>query len=59
MLAFKKAGMIMLDLSEIWPEWTVEKVLGTGSYGTVYKAVRYDYVKSEAAIKVISVPRLY
>ena len=57
MLAFKKAGMIMVDLSEIWPEWTVEKVLGTGSYGTVYKAVRYDYVKSEAAIKVISVPK--
>ena len=47
----------MVDLSEIWPEWTVEKVLGTGSYGTVYKAVRYDYVKSEAAIKVISVPK--
>ena len=47
----------MVDLSEVWPEWTVEKVLGSGSYGTVYKAVRYDYVKSEAAIKVISVPK--
>ena len=47
----------MVDLSEIWPEWTVEKVLGSGSYGTVYKAVRCDYVKSEAAIKIISVPK--
>ena len=49
--------MKMVDLSEIWPEWTVEKVIGYGSYGTVYKAVRCDYIKSEAAIKVISVPK--
>ena len=45
-------------LNRIWPEWTVEKQLGKGSYGTVYQAVRTDHnVRSCAAIKVISIPQ--
>lgn len=44
-------------ISRVWPEWQVETVLGKGSYGTVYKAVRSDNnVQSNAAIKVISIP---
>lgn len=44
-------------LENIWPEWKIEKELGSGSYGKVYKAVRRDYnVESYAAVKVISVP---
>ena len=40
-----------------WPEWKVEKTLGKGSYGTVYKAVRNDNnIQSKAAIKVVSIP---
>lgn len=40
-----------------WPEWKVEKTLGKGSYGTVYKAVRSDNnIQSKAAIKVVSIP---
>ncbi len=50
--------MKMVDLSEIWPEWIVEKVIGYGSYGTVYKAVRCDYIKSEAAINVMDGERV-
>ena len=44
-------------LKNVWPEWQIEKKLGEGSYGTVYKAVRRDFnVESFAAIKVISIP---
>lgn len=44
-------------ISQVWPEWQIETVLGKGSYGTVYKAVRSDSnVQSNAAIKVISIP---
>ncbi len=43
---------------KIWPKWRVEKVLGRGSFGTVYKACRKEpgYC-SYAAIKVIRVPQ--
>ncbi len=44
-------------LQMIWPEWEVEKKLGSGAFGVVYQAVRRDYnVESRAAIKVISIP---
>lgn len=44
-------------LQNAWPEWKIEKQLGKGSYGVVYKAVRQDHhVESHAAIKVISIP---
>ena len=47
----------MEKLKQIWPEWEIEKQLGKGSYGTVYKAVRRDNnVESYSAIKVISIP---
>ena len=45
------------DISNIWPEWQIEKQLGRGSYGVVYQAVRRDNnVESHAAIKIISIP---
>lgn len=43
-------------VNSIWPEWQVDKLLGKGSYGEVYKAVRRDQLESYAAIKVISIP---
>lgn len=47
-----------MDLSSIWPEWKIEKKIGRGSNGIVYKAVRsYRDVESSAAVKVISIPR--
>ena len=47
----------LMSFSDVWPEWTAEKQLGKGSYGTVYKAVRRDHnVESYSAIKVIAIP---
>lgn len=44
-------------LKKIWPEWTLGKRIGSGSYGVVYEAVRSEYgVENHAAIKVISIP---
>lgn len=44
------------ELSGIWPEWKIEKALGRGAFGTVYKAVRQENgVKSASAIKVIEI----
>ena len=40
-------------LREIWPEWQITKVLGKGSFGTVYEAVRkYDISKKTEPISV-------
>lgn len=45
------------EISSIWPEWKIEKMLGKGSFGVVYKAIRQDNnVESQAAIKIISIP---
>ncbi len=45
------------SLARVWPEWEIEKVLGQGSFGVVYQAVRRDSnVESRAAIKIISIP---
>ena len=46
------------EIEKIWPEWKVEKRIGSGAYGSVYKAVRSDHnLNSSAAIKVISIPK--
>ncbi|MBQ8287922.1 MAG: protein kinase [Clostridia bacterium] len=50
-------GSIPHDISNIWPEWQIQKQLGRGSYGVVYQAIRRDNnVESHAAIKIISIP---
>ncbi len=51
------SGSFPHDISNIWPEWQIEKQLGKGSYGVVYQAIRRDNnVESHAAIKIISIP---
>lgn len=43
---------------ELWPEWEVESVIGSGAYGDVYKIRRQDIGGVYyAALKVISIPR--
>ena len=45
-------------LSDIWLGWEIEKELGSGSYGKVYRAVRRERnLESYAAVKVISIPQ--
>ena len=51
------SGSFPHNISNIWPEWQIEKQLGKGSYGVVYQAIRCDNnVESHAAIKIISIP---
>ena len=46
-----------MKIEDVWQEWKVEKKIGRGSFGTVYKCVKEEDGKKEyAAIKVISVP---
>ena len=45
------------NLPKGWEEWQLEEILGEGSYGTVWKAVRKigeDTIRS--AIKIIRIP---
>ena len=45
-------------MNEILPGWEIVKKIGSGSYGTVYEAVKKDsYTETRSAIKVISVPQ--
>lgn len=44
-------------LGSIWPEWRVVRVIGKGSYGTVYEVEKDSPSGSRrAALKVISIP---
>ncbi len=45
-------------ISSIWPQWQIVKLLGKGSYGSVYEAIRSEHnVESRAAVKIISIPQ--
>lgn len=48
-----------MKIEQVWPEWEVEKAIGQGSYGTVYKCVnKIGPTPAYSAIKVISVPNI-
>lgn len=46
-----------MDLSRVWPEWKVEELIGSGSFGRVYKVSHTElgHVSWRAA-KLISIP---
>ncbi|MCR4895637.1 MAG: serine/threonine protein kinase, partial [Lachnospiraceae bacterium] len=45
-------------IKTVWPEWEIVRLIGKGSFGEVYEAVRSDHqVESKAAIKVIHIPQ--
>ncbi len=46
----------MKIINNIWPEWQVEKEIGQGSYGTVYKCFNNE-TREYCTIKVISIPQ--
>lgn len=37
-------------------DWTIDRVLGSGAFSSVYRAVRRDHPGIDAAIKIISIP---
>lgn len=44
-------------IQSVWPDWQVKQILGKGSYGTVFKAVKEKYgVIKESAIKLVHIP---
>ena len=44
-------------IQNVWPDWQVKEILGQGSYGTVFKAVKEKYgVIKESAIKLVHIP---
>ena len=49
-----------MNLQNIWPEWTVDRKIGQGSYGTVYKITKHDpgneFLATSSALKVIQIP---
>ena len=47
-----------MKIGDNWKEWTVESLLGQGSFGKVYKISRTDWgEKYESALKVIRIPQ--
>ncbi|MBQ6420802.1 MAG: serine/threonine-protein kinase [Clostridia bacterium] len=48
-----------MTIEQVWPEWNVDRVLGKGSYGTVYRCSKTGGSGGTeyAAVKVISVPQ--
>lgn len=47
-----------MEIGSKWNGWTIEKKLGTGSFGTVYKVTKDEFSHHyESALKVISIPQ--
>jgi serine/threonine-protein kinase len=50
--------MEIARLEQVWPEWKIDSLLGEGSFGKVYKAVREEHgLTTYSAIKVVSIPQ--
>ena len=46
------------DISQIFPGWTIVKLVGEGSFGKVYKCVKNELgIEISGALKVISIPQ--
>jgi len=47
-----------MTIEQVWPEWQVDRLIGKGSYGAVYRCMKAgDKGKEYTAVKVISVPQ--
>ena len=45
-------------IKSAWAEWEITYLLGEGSYGKVYKAVKKDFgAEMHSAIKIITIPK--
>lgn len=47
-----------MEIGSMWNDWTVEKLIGEGSFGKVYKIIRKEFGHTyESALKVIKIPQ--
>ena len=47
-----------METGDVWRGWTIDSLIGEGSFGKVYKAVRREFGHTyESALKVIRVPQ--
>ena len=50
--------MLQEELNKIWSDWKIEKTLGEGAFGKVYKISKEEYGHVyESALKVITIPQ--
>ncbi len=43
-------------ITQVWPDWSVIELIGSGTHGSVYAVRRDDVPDMEAAVKVIPIP---
>lgn len=47
-----------MEINSIWNGWKVDRLIGEGSFGKVYRIVREEYGHTyESALKVIRIPQ--
>ena len=51
----EKRSSMNIDISKIWPGWTITERLGHGGFGHVYKVISAE-TDAVAAVKIISIP---
>jgi len=51
----KRETIMNIDITKIWPGWTITERLGHGGFGHVYKAT-FAVTDSVASVKVITIP---
>lgn len=55
---YSNEQMIQKELNKIWGEWKIDRALGEGAYGKVFRITREDFGHTyEAALKVITIPK--
>ena len=48
----------MYNVNKIWPNWSIVRLLGEGSFGKVYEIMRSQYsIEEHSALKVITIPQ--
>ena len=46
-----------IDIEKIWRGWKIVELIGTGSYGKVYKIIKEDFGHTYvSALKVMTIP---
>ena len=47
-----------MDINKLWKDWSVEGIIGEGSFGKVYKIVKKEFgYEYKAALKILEIPQ--